>query len=58
MIADGLVVMTWGHGWMVGAVPRLKADMRADRAKASGARGRALRIVRLARRQARIIEYK
>ncbi|MDA9519713.1 alpha/beta hydrolase [Bradyrhizobium sp. CCBAU 11434] len=29
---------------MVGAVPKLKADMRADRTKASGARGRALRI--------------
>lgn len=29
---------------MVGAVPKLKADMRADGTKASGARGRALRI--------------
>ncbi|MET4294422.1 hypothetical protein ABIB06_005728 [Bradyrhizobium sp. LB8.2] len=35
--------MTWGHGWMVGAVPKLKADIRADRTT-SGARGRALRM--------------
>jgi hypothetical protein len=35
--------MTWGHGWMVGAVPKLRADIRAGRTT-SGARGRALRI--------------
>lgn len=35
--------MTWGHGWMVGAVPKLRADIRADRTR-SGARGRALRM--------------
>ena len=35
--------MTWGHGWMVGAVPNARADIRADRTP-SGARGRALRI--------------
>src|SRR5437763_631489 len=39
----GLVVMTWGHGWMVGAVPKLRADICADRTT-SGVRGRALRI--------------
>ncbi|RXG92991.1 alpha/beta hydrolase [Bradyrhizobium zhanjiangense] len=35
--------VTWGHGWMVGAVPKLRADTRADRTM-SGARGRVLRI--------------
>ena len=36
--------MTWGHGWMVGVVPKVQADIRADWTRASGARGRALRI--------------
>ncbi|SDI11634.1 hypothetical protein SAMN05216338_1017126 [Bradyrhizobium sp. Rc2d] len=35
--------VTWGHGWMVGAVPKLRADTRADRTM-SGARGRVLRV--------------
>src|SRR5947209_20355746 len=35
--------MTWGHGWMIGAVPNLRADIPADRTT-SGLRGRALRI--------------
>ncbi|RXG91796.1 alpha/beta hydrolase [Bradyrhizobium zhanjiangense] len=35
--------VTWGHGWMVGAVPKLRADTRVDRTM-SGARGRVLRI--------------
>src|SRR6266567_555131 len=36
--------VTWGHWWMVGAVPKLRADMLADRTKASGTRRRALRV--------------
>ncbi|TFW56293.1 alpha/beta hydrolase [Bradyrhizobium sp. MOS001] len=35
--------MTWGHGWMVGAAPKLRADIRADRTL-SGARSGARRI--------------
>lgn len=35
--------VTWGHGWMVGAVPKLRANARADRTT-SGARGRVLRV--------------
>lgn len=35
--------MAWGHGWMVGAVSKLRADLRTDRTP-SGRRGRALRI--------------
>jgi len=35
--------MTWGHGWMVGAVPKTRADIRADRTP-SDRHGRALRI--------------
>lgn len=35
--------VTWGHGWMVGAVPKLRANAPADRTT-SGARGRVLRV--------------
>ncbi|MCS3895094.1 hypothetical protein M2171_004227 [Bradyrhizobium japonicum USDA 38] len=39
--------MTWGHGWMVGAAPKLRADICADRTQ-SGARSGALRIALVA----------
>lgn len=35
--------VTWGHGWMVGAVPKLRANAPADRTT-SGARGGVFRV--------------